>query len=117
MICGEKNSEKSAEFLMEIETTTFESQNRFHRKLYLKMLSNLVKKSTQWNSNSKVHKFVPVRHVYDNFPYRKNISNFGISAKGSFLSVFQSFQVSFSLTVILLYTTICERVENEVILG
>lgn len=56
-------------------------------------------------------------HVYDNFPYRKNISNFGISANGFFLPVFQSFQVSFSLKVILLYTTIRERVENEVILG
>lgn len=28
------------EFPMEIETTTFESQNRFHCKLYLKMLPN-----------------------------------------------------------------------------
>ena len=52
-------------------------------------------------------------HVYDNFPYRKNISNFGISANGFFLPVFQSF----SLKVILLYTTIRERFENEVILG
>lgn len=39
-----EESEKSSEFPMEIETTTFESQNRFHRKLYLKMLPNLVKK-------------------------------------------------------------------------
>lgn len=40
-----EESEKSSEFPMEIETTTFESQNRFHCKLYLKMLPNLVKKN------------------------------------------------------------------------
>lgn len=39
-----EESEKSSEFPMEIETTAFESQNRFHCKLYLKMLPNLVKK-------------------------------------------------------------------------
>lgn len=59
-----EESEKSSEFPMEIETAAFESQNRFHCKLYLKMLPNLVKKSTQWNSNSKVHNFVLVRHTF-----------------------------------------------------
>lgn len=39
-----EESEKSSEFPMEIETAAFESQNRFHCKLYLKMFPNLVKK-------------------------------------------------------------------------
>lgn len=82
------------------------------------MVSNLVKKFTHWNSNSKVHNFVPVRHTFTTiFLTARTYLTLVFPQRVFFLPVFQSFQVSFSLKVILLYTTIRERVENEVIWG